>query len=507
MFGLSRILTVYAIAIPLALILGYALATPDQITYMMVGLVLFVLLLPLFIQWHHVLLIFFWNAAFNFPFLPSQPHFWMLLAVLSFGISWLNNLLGGRKFIRVPELTRPLLVLGGIVLLTGYLRGGIGVRVFGNASFGGRSYFWILGAIIGYFALSAVRIPVAKANRASRLYFLSGMTFSLSNLAFYLGPAFFFLYYFLPGEFATGQATAESGMQPGMIERFNGVTPACTALICYFLLRWGIRGIFSFARPWRMVMFIATLLLSLVGGFRSSVIMLGLLFVCQFCVEGLWRTRFLPILLGVGVMAAVLMVSFSDRMPRPAQRAVSFLPVKVDPDVKADAKFSAEWRFEMWRYLVPQIPKYLLLGKGYRIDPDELYFALLAAGSTAMASEVSMVSGDYHNGPLSTIIPLGLGGTIAFLWLLGAGIKVLYRNYRYGDPVLRNINAFFLAFFIMQIIFYLSVFGAFNTQLCVFTGLLGLSVSINGGVRKRGQVPARSAPQVAVLAGPVPVQA
>ncbi len=508
MFGLSRILTVYAIAIPLALVLGYVLATPDQITIMMVGLVLFALALPIFIKWHHVLLIVFWNAAFTFPFLPSQPRFWMLLAILSFGISWLNGLLGGRKFIRVPELTRPLLALGAVVLLTGYLRGGIGVHALGStSSFGGRSYFWILGAIIGYFAFSAVRIPVAKANRAGRLYFLSGATYALSNLAFFLGPAFFFLYLFLPSDFAVGQAVAESGLQPGAVERISGVSPACTALVCYFLLRWGIRGVFSFARPWRLAMFSAAALLSLAGGFRSAVIMIGLLFVCQFFVEGLWRTRFLPILLCIGMTAVVVTFAFSDRMPLVAQRAVSFLPVKVDPGVKADADFSLEWRFEMWRYLVPQIPKYLLLGKGYGIDPEELYFALIGGGTTGIAAETSMVSGDYHNGPLSTIIPLGLGGTIAFLWLLGAGVKVLYRNYRYGEPALRNINAFFLAFFIMQVIFYLGVFGAFNSQLCVFTGLLGLSVSINGGVRKPRQAPARPAQQEAVLAGALPVQA
>jgi len=508
MFGLSRILTVYAIAIPLALVLGYALATPDQLTMMMVGVVVFALLLPVFIQWHHILLIFFWNAAFIFGFLPAQPQFWLVMAVLSFGISWLNGLLGGRRFLRAPELTRPLLILGGIVLLTGYLRGGIGVHALGSTSaYGGRSYFWILGAIVGYFALSAVRIPAAKANRTGRIFFLSGTTSVLPNIVFLLGPAFYILYYFLPSDYAMGQAVAESGRQPGMTERFSGVSPACTALICYFLVRWGIRGILSFARPWRLAMFIAAALLSLAGGFRSSVIMIGLLLVCQFCVEGLWRTRFLPMVLGVGVMAAVMIVTFSDRMPLAAQRAVSFLPVKVDPAVKADADFSVEWRVQMWQILLPQIPKYMLLGKGYSIDPEELYFAVIGGGAEDISAQTSMVSGDYHSGPLSTIIPIGLGGTLAFVWLLGAGIKVLYRNYRYGDPALRNINAFFLAYFITQIIFYFGVFGAFNSQLCVFTGLLGMSVSINGGVRKRGQVPARSVQQEAVLAGQVPVRA
>jgi O-antigen ligase len=213
-------------------------------------------------------------------------------------------------------------------------------------------------------------------------------------------------------------------------------------------------------------------------------------------------------MLGIGLMTGIAVYGYSDRLPLPAQRAVSFLPVKVAPDVRVDADYSVEWRLEMWRLLVPQIPKYLLLGKGYRIDPEELYLASLAAsrgeGST---SEVATVAGDYHSGPLSTIIPLGLLGTIAFLWLLGAGVKVLYQNYRYGDPVLRNINTFFLAFFIMEIIIYFGVFGALNSQLFVFTGMLGMSVSINGGVRKPGKVAVARAAQPVAMEAPLPAQA
>ena len=183
MFGLPRILTVYAIAIPLALVLGYALATPDRMTVMMVGLVLFSLALPIFIKWHHILLILFWNAAFNFPFLPGQPHFWLLLAVLSFGISWLNGLLAGRKFLRGAGTDPSAAFPRYRRRLDGYLRGGIGAQSLGStSSYGGKSYFYILGAIIGYFALSAVRIPVAKASRAARIYVLSGVSFILATL-------------------------------------------------------------------------------------------------------------------------------------------------------------------------------------------------------------------------------------------------------------------------------------------------------------------------------------
>ncbi len=465
--------------------MGYSLSTPDQSTYMVVGLTIFVLALPAFIRWHHILLIFFWNAAFDFPFLPAQPHFWLLLATLSFAISWLNGLLGGSKFTKVPELTRPLLFLAAVVFLTGYLRGGVGARVFGSSSYGGKTYFYIFGAIMGYFALSAVRIPVGKASRAAGLFFASGVTAALSNLAFALGPAFSFLFYLLPSDSVIGQAVAQSGLQPGTVERLSGVTPACTALICYFLVRWGIRGIFSLVHPWRLILFVAMLLLSLLGGFRSAEIMIAVVFLCQFCLEGVWRTRLAPIFAGAALALVMVLFAVSDRIPLVAQRAICFLPVKIDPGVRADAEGSVEWRLEMWRFLVPQIPKYLLLGKGYAIDPTELYFADLGAqlGQNS-SSESSLVAGNYHSGPLSTIVPLGLAGTVGLLWLFVAGIKVLYRNYRYGDPRLRHINTFLLAYFVTEVIMFIAVFGAFNSQLCLFTGVLGISVALNGVVRR-----------------------
>jgi hypothetical protein len=129
---------------------------------------------------------------------------------------------------------------------------------------------------------------------------------------------------------------------------------------------------------------------------------------------------------------------------------------------------------------------------------------MLGGGTQEIASEGSMVAGDYHSGPLSTIIPLGLWGAIGFLWLLAAGAKALYRNYRYGAPALRQINTFFLAFFIAQGIFFFGIFGAFNTQLYMFTGLLGMSVSLNGGVRKPAPVVAR-ADGSAIIQPPVSV--
>jgi hypothetical protein len=98
-------------------------------------------------------------------------------------------------------------------------------------------------------------------------------------------------------------------------------------------------------------------------------------------------------------------------------------------------------------------------------------------------AEVAMLAGDYHSGPLTLVIPLGICGVIGFLWFLVASVRALYHNFRYGDPQLQRINTLLLSYFAAHIIFFFFVFGSFYNDLMMFTGLIGLSISVNGGVR------------------------
>ena len=108
MSKLSPLLVLYAVAIPLALVLGYLVATPDMASYAVLGMVLFFLALPLLLRWHHLVLLFFWNAAFEVFFLPGQPHFWLFMSALSLGISGVNFVMGRQVFMRAPEITKPI---------------------------------------------------------------------------------------------------------------------------------------------------------------------------------------------------------------------------------------------------------------------------------------------------------------------------------------------------------------------------------------------------------------
>ena len=484
MFNRYKIFAAYLFAIPLALILGILAASPDEMSFMLVGILLFFLALPLFLRWHHAMLIVFWNSAFSAFFLPGQPDFWLLFAALSFGISLLGHVMGRRPFLPVPEMTHPLLFMAAVVLGTACYHGGIGIKALGGASHGGRYYIYILGAIIGYFALTAGQIPILKSRKMAALYFLSGTTGVLGNLAYTVGPAFYFMFYLVPSGPAMGQWASDYGLTN--IDRILGLGPACNAALCFLLASYGIRELFKWAKPWRFAFLCAIVGAGFFSGFRSSLMLGFLIFAFQFYFEGLLRTRFCLAMIALAIAGFVSLLLFANRMPMAVQRSVSFLPINVDSSVRADAIGSSEWRYEMWAIVWKDVPKYLIIGKGYGIDPTEMDLTKEAIHMGLISSfEESILAGDYHNGPLSVLVPFGIIGCVAFVWVLIAGFRVLFSNYRHGDDRLRRINSVLLSYFLANCFSFLFIFGAFSSQLFVFFGAVGLSVSLNGGVKRK----------------------
>ena len=342
-----------------------------------------------------------------------------------------------------------------------------------------------------------------KGARTVKWFFLAGMTGAMSNVSYALGPVAYFLFWIIPTTNLGGQIVSD--WSEGPIHRYAGFGAAGPFLLCFALARWGARGIFEWDKPVRILLVMAALMLALLGGFRSQVTLLIAIFAIQFMLEGLWRSPLLPALVLLGLLGMAPILLFANKMPSAVQRSLAFLPLNIDPDIREDATASVDWRVGMWQEVVPEIPKYLLVGKGYAIDPDEIYSATFGAQNGLLGHyEGSRVAGDYHNGPLSVLIPLGMFGMIAFLWLLKAGIKVLYWNYRYGDVRLRQVNITLLSFFVAQSLFFIFVFGALSSQLSIFMGILGLSVSLNGGVCRRPAM-ARQPDFSASLAAPVAV--
>lgn len=478
---------IFALAIILlvAVVAGYFLADPTEIeSVALMGIVISVLILPWLLKWHHPILVVAWNASVIVFFLPGQPYLWMLMALISFGLTVLNRFLDPNfKFAWVPSVTWTLLIFAAVVLITAQATGGIGLRSMGANVIGGKKYYLIWFAVLGYFALSVRPLPVTKAGFFGSLHFASGMTTMVSTLAYVLGPAAYFLYAIFPTDYAMHLVAKDYSMDytAANISRFSGFAGIGQALVPVFFIRWGARGLLDWSRPWRMAGFILVVGISLLGGFRSTLGLFGLLFLIQFWNEGLFRTKLFPALLGVSAVGLTVLYLTASSLPMAVQRSLTVLPLIPVSDVaRSDATDSSKWREDMWKQLQPEVARSFWLGKGYtanqttyRLEQEAVRMGL------AQDYEMMILAGDYHSGWRSIMIPFGIWGILAFSAFLIAGMKVLWANRNKGEGALRRVNLFLLTFFISKTVFFFFVVGAIASDLFIFTGLVGLSVSLN----------------------------
>jgi hypothetical protein len=485
-----RTAIIYAVILPLALWVGYLLADLGTFNKLFVGMIIFSLSLPILLKWHHPVLFLVWNMTAMLGFLPGAPPVWMLVAVTSLTISILQRTLTAEmKFISVPSLTLPIIFLLLVVLFTAR-QTGFSVRALGgltgSQSVGGKGYFWILGGVAGFFAMIAHRIPAEKVRLYLALFFLGGLTNAIGSAYPFSPPQLYYLFYVFPVD--------SLGRMPSLyqesIDRFYGVTLAFVGVFLYLLARHGIAQTLRWSRAGRGFLILAVLGLIALGGYRSFLILMVLTFLLLFYFEGLLRTQYAVILASIAILGGVALIPLASKLPLGVQRTLSILPLDVNPVARYDAQKSNEWRLEIWKSALPDVWKYLWLGKGLQISGVDLDMtAELVKRGYLSSQEEAILTGNYHSGPLTVMISFGVWGGIAWLWFLGAGVRALYRNYRYGEPSLRTINTFLLAYLVARTIHFFTIFGDLRTDFPIFVGIIGLAVAINHGIKNPASAP------------------
>src|ERR1700722_4680641 len=127
-FAVSRSHLVYGVCLPLAVLIGYLLAAPqDSGSMAIVTLVICILCVPLVMRWHHLLLVFSCNAWVSLFFLPGHPPLWILLALAGLCLSLLSPSLGPHWHgFQARSVSYSLLFLGFVAFATAYITGGVG---------------------------------------------------------------------------------------------------------------------------------------------------------------------------------------------------------------------------------------------------------------------------------------------------------------------------------------------------------------------------------------------
>jgi len=475
-----RLFIIYVVCTVLAITVGYFLTNPlTYSTFAVVGIIVLTLVFPLLLRWHYPLLLFAWYTNITLFFIKGMPTVWLALVALSLGISIMHRALSkDMHFIRVPQITWPLICMIGVVVVTAELTGGFGLRTFGSEIYGGRKYIFLLVGILSYFALTAQHIPYNRIRLYVTLFFLGGLTLIISDLFSVVPSSLQFIFWFFPPSiYTTGE------FQPGET-RLGGFTGAGLAIFYCLTAIYGIRGIFLSKKVWRLFLFTLSFVMIFLGGFRSAILEFGIIFILVFFLEKLHRTRLFLVFLFAGALMAVALVPLASHLPYTFQRTLSFLPLKVDPMARQDAQSTLNWRIDMWKALLPQVPQHLLLGKGFAITPED--YEMMGWNSPFQTVDPSQqgaaLAFDYHNGPLSVVLPFGIWGAIVFLWFMAASLRVMYCNFRYGDPSLQTVNTLLWAYLLFQFGSFVFLGGAFADNMMRFIGPLGLNIAFNGGV-------------------------
>jgi hypothetical protein len=484
--NLLRSLVIYALVLPLALVLGYQLATPLEFSSLSTVAIIFLIIsLPLLLKWHHPALYLFWNMSASVFLLPGRPEIWVLMAFLSLAICIVQRtLIQEMRFIYAPSVVWPVVFLVLVVVVTGQLTHSFGLKSLGARTVGAKNYFYILAGAAGFLAMTAHRIPQEKAVLYVSLFLLGTISNSAGMLAPYVPSWLNPLFLVFPVTSNDLDPLLTTGFE-GPRMRFMGLGGLCGAISLYLLARYGIRKLFDAGNRWRLLLLAIVVAAGMFTGFRSQFILLGLTCALVAYFEGLFHSRHgVPVVFAC-LLGVVLLVPLADRLPLPMQRTLSFLPLKLDPIARMDAENSSQWRIEMWKMVVPEIPKYFWLGKGVGISEEDMTsFSTFGFRGNEGSREEAIVVGNYHNGPLSLLMTFGVWGAIGFIWFLGACIRALYLNYRYGEDYLKHPNVFLLASFVAKAVVFFVVFGDLRVDFAPFAGMIGLSLALNHGIRK-----------------------
>jgi len=479
-----RMLITYAICIPLAVTVGYLLTNPlDYGTLGFLGLVAGLIIAPIFIKWHYPIMVFGLAFPAHMFFLQGDPPCWQIVVVISLGLAIVERTLNSdKRFIKAPGMTWALLFTVAMSVATMELTGGFGLHKLGGSVGGGGKYINLFLGVATFYALTSRGIPPERRKLYVRLFFLSGFFIFFSDMFPYLPKPFNYINLLFPPSGSIDTYDPSQGTT-----RFGCFAGAANCIFFFMLARYGLRKIFSLANPFRAMIFVVTFCLTMLGGFRSVLALNIIILTCVFFLEGLHRTRWLAVVMVFMLIIGCVVVPFSRHLPYTFQRAMAFLPLDLDPGAIADTQDSTEWRLHIWQAMWPKVPGYLLLGKGYSLTSQDFESigqdtAFAASAKTDASMEGLAVSNDFHSGPLSTLVCFGLWGAVSILAIMLAGLHIVYRNFKYGDPELRTVNTLLLAVHLEHMLHFFFLFGAYDLDVIGFARYVGFSVALNWGV-------------------------
>jgi hypothetical protein len=432
-----------------------------------------------------------WYLTGRLPWLPlpfTVRDLCMMTAIFFFTLFFATRALRWRRKLGILDY---LIYINLAYLATVYVRNPAGFWAMQTSMVGGRPYFEIGLAFGAFMILSRVQITDFIAKIFPLFFVIPAWCVGILDVIGRVIPqAGYVLNSFYSGVGAGG-ATAAFEAEAGLgTTRMTGLLGAGLSSVLALCARYNPITLISPLYPLRFIMLMIAFGAIFLSGFRSALLFAFLAFLLSLILRG--RLKDLWVAAGVAMLALVLLISMQGsvlQLPLTMQRSLSWLPGDWNQEAVDDAEGSTQWRVEMWGWAWndDRILRDRVWGQGFGLSIDDmnLIASSLMAGQGGASRlggsdrENFLITGAFHNGPLSTIKYIGVVGLSLYYPMMCYMAVMAWRLCRraYGT------KAFPLALFVgIPVIYeplnYVLIFGALDSgypQLLFWAGLLNMT--------------------------------
>jgi hypothetical protein len=400
-------------------------------------------------------------------------------------------------------------------LATVFVRNPVGVYALQTSMVGGRPYFEILLAFGAFMVLSRVKTNNAIAKVFPLFSLIPTSIVAALDVVARLMPQFSYPLAMIYSGVGSMSITAglEKAAEVGQ-DRITGLKEVGFVSALALCARYNPITLLSPLFPIRSLLFFAALLVIFLSGFRATFFAAVVFFILATLLRG--KGRDIWIAAGAGIFGLVLLISLQGsfiQLPLTMQRTLSWLPGDWSAEAVEGAENSSRWRYDMveWAWNDETILRNKVWGQGigFSIDDMNLIASSMLAGTGGASllggsdRENFMITGTFHNGPISAIKCVGVIGLALFsvliIYLAVSAWKLCVLT--------AGSKAFPLALFVgMPIIFFpfqfLVLTGFYELDLTVAIFSAGLLNLVSNYYRSLSPN-ARSGERLQVLSGPV----
>ncbi len=433
-----------------------------------------------------------WYVGGRLPFLPipfTVRDMCILMAGVAFTLFFALRVVPWKRKLGTLDY---LIFINLAYLVTVYFRNPVGAWAFQSQMVGGRPYFDILMAFGAFVILSRATLTPFIARIFPWFYLvpsiiLAGMEM-LARLAPTVAQPISYVYSGVAGQGPLASVVSEEA-QLGET-RFTAMKEVGVIGMLALCARHSPVKLISPLHPMLFSLMAACFVAIFLSGFRSAFLFV----MATLFLSAVLRNRLRDIWIGMGavVLGIILLISVQGtvlELPKTVQRTLSWLPGDWSEEAKVDAQGSSDWRYQMvvWAWNDSRIIKDKIWGQGFGISIEDMNIiasALLSGQQGGMFiggsdRENFMLTGSFHNGPVSAIRYVGAVGFALFLPLMFYVALAAWRLCRRASGTPLFPFALFIGIpMIYEPFNYIFVFGGFDgalAQALYWAGLLNMA--------------------------------